>query len=128
MAFQPDPLGPVLALLDAVVYPGAELPSPPELVAPMGDVNLRVVRPVDTSEVTVPAGPATRFRTPFAPYPGNGGGIRFPVAGAVGYGIRPPGLPGFVLLSGRWFHAGLGDVLAGQIDELAGRLEIAFNQ
>lgn len=127
-AFQPDPLGPVLALLDAAAFPIEDEPLSPERVARMGSRDSTIVGPVDSSERTVPAGPATRYRATFGAFPDADEPTSVQAVGAVTYTIMPPELPGYVLLEGQWAIPALGDVIAAQIDEMAARLEVTSKQ
>lgn len=127
-AFQPDPLGPVLAVLDAAAFPMEDLPLSPERVTRMGSRASTLVGPVETTEVALPAGPASRYRVTFGAYPDPDEDTSLQAVGAVTYSLTPAELPGYVLLEGQWAIPALGDAIAAQIDEMAVRLDVTYQQ
>lgn len=69
MAFQPDPLGSVLAVLDAAVFPLEDLPVSPDRVLGLGSDHGGIIGTVEASELDLPAGPAVRYRGRLAASP-----------------------------------------------------------
>ncbi|NLT57244.1 MAG: hypothetical protein GXX79_22320 [Actinomycetales bacterium] len=125
LAFQPDPLEPVLALwdVDLVPFEDGEALTLDDVEAILGSEGVTVGE-AERDRRDLPSGPGLRLRRMREDQPTGepDGGIR--VTEGVTYVVLPPGLGGYAMLSGRWTAVVLGDELAARVDELAVRLSI----
>ncbi|GAA4109854.1 hypothetical protein GCM10022215_04590 [Nocardioides fonticola] len=128
LAFQPDPLGRVLAVLDAAVFPLEDRPVTPDRVLGLGSDHGGIVGSVDVAEVDLPAGPAVRYAARLAASPDAEEPTSAQVAEAIALIVTPGELPGFVLVEAQWADPTLSDAISAEVDAIAAGLRLEFRQ
>lgn len=134
LAFQPDPIGAVLAVLDAAVFPFEGEPLTLDgLMTTLGEGGATVGR-MERDRVDLPCGPAVRVRRMYGETE-DGAAVdpdtfveAADVVEGVTYVVLPKGLPGFLHVNATWTQVVLGDELAAQVDAVAASIELEFRQ
>lgn len=134
LAFQPDPIGAVLVVLDAAVHPFEGEPLTLDgLMASLGSGGATVGN-LERDRVKLAAGPGVRVRRMFGetaagePVDPDTFVEAADVVEGITYVVLPKRLPGFLHVNATWTQVAIGDQLAEQVDALAASIDLEFHQ
>lgn len=121
LAFLPNVMDRVLAVVTAAAYPDSDEPAPEPTADDGPDL--------DVSRVDLALGPTLRIRRVQPEEEvGDRGWLEATLLERLTYVSTPPGLPGFTVVEAVWADLVLGDAIAEHVDALLSGLRIEFQQ